>query len=372
MRILLAVFGLFLLTACNPSALSAKGLQIYGAQLSPDAAKAAVIVIDRTDRSRTELLIYDISRNSFQELPRLETGWYPHHAAFSSDNSLLAVSAVCPTICSDDTDLSRLMLFSFKTGQWRTVVSGDGWRSEPVFLPGDNSLLYKRARLLVTENRQMLAIEPQPAIAEIATGEETAFSVNNERYYSLSSPSIGADGAIYFWIVAPSGDVRDAFRQAYVEHGKDGSAAIDFPVRLPVSDLSTDGKALGLPELAPGPFHDTGPGGISNYLVSGDGQRRVFKAAMTTEADRFEEVFFVVENGVRRQVLSTQILGGGFSISHDGRKALLKGDAKIRTSDNPQRSPTGWDLFLLDLDSGEIQRLPVREWVEQKAAATEN
>lgn len=201
--------AIMLLAACGARPSSAEP-EIYTAGLSPDATKAAVIVIDKADRTRTELLIYDIASASFTNPPALEAGWYPNSASFSGDNRHLAVSADCPRDCTDETDLSRLLVLDMTSNEWRTLVSGPGRRSAPSFLAGDEGLLFVNAELFVSKpSGQLLSLNPKPAVADMATGEINTLDVDIGLTTTMYQPTFGPDGAIYFsTIMAGTRDPR--------------------------------------------------------------------------------------------------------------------------------------------------------------------
>jgi hypothetical protein len=182
--------------------------------------------------------------------------------------------------------------------------------------------------------------------ADIYTGEEKPLALAEDKFDLYAFAQIGADTAIYF-VGATHEDIGFAW----------------LPYRLPIKKVGKELVVIGRPTLLEDIWSFAGRRNVLRLEMSADGRRTVFLSVAGTSASGIKEQIQVVENGAARVVLSTHIHILGLSLSADGRTILLLGDPLRRVPGAPHRRRDGgfYDFFLVDVDSGAIRELPLRQ-----------
>ena len=315
-------------------------------------------VAERSDNEVQYVVVYDIASTEFRKLPAIQDGWVPVDPVYSNDRSQVAVGALCLHDCSDADDRTRIMAFDLSGEEWRTVVSGQGWQSGPVFLPGDQEILLVRGRLLDPSfGFRLRVIDPEPAIASLATGEFRTYSVDNAEFFKLFGLQFGPGPRIYFRATGPSAEGLKAQIQQQNNSSSDISI-LPYYISLDGSlQLSKSGKypsifeeiltAARIPE-------------VTKFEVSSLTGRVLFTAAKVIGERRYGEQYYVYEGGVLRESIATGIQTNRLSLSADGKTALILGDPERRGFEGGF-----WDVFLLDVDRDALVPLPLRSRVNE-------
>jgi hypothetical protein len=235
---------------------------------------------------------------------------------------------------------------------WRTVVSGDGYRSSPVFLSGGRRILYAHSRVRRIHDDKIDTTHPEPAIADLASGREQVLSLGKVSFYAILSPQKGADSAIYFIGIAPRDESLEA---QIVGLGRGFRNISPLPYRLSVRDIQGTTRVTEPPELA----KDIAsiPSEAFGQFEFADGGHRLIFSSFDSHSRRdalVEETLYLVEDGNSRLLLRTLINIKRIGLSGDGRTILILGD--------PYRSARGlWDFFLFNSDTGALRSLPLLE-----------
>jgi hypothetical protein len=274
----------------------------------------------------------------------------------------VAVSAICFEGCSDKSDLTRIFIFDLPSGSWRTAVSGKGYRGSPRFTPSGEILLYAGGKLKIRSNGGFAPLDTKLLIATVKTGEEKPFALDEENFYALVNAQVGADSAIYFLGIDPQ-DIN--LKQKIKLMQKDSGQFAILPYRVPIKMAGRELGVTGSPALLEDISSFAGTSDVLRFELSADGRRIVFLSSVSVSRSRVKERIQVVEKGAARVVLTTDILTKELSLSADGRTILLLGDPHRRGRDGLD------DLFLLDVDSGTIRELPLRQRINIKIENSE-
>jgi hypothetical protein len=326
--------------------------EIRSGRLSADASQI-VMIVQRVETLDYKVLLYNRASDELRLLPSLPANWLPDSPVFSHDGRRIALDAQCLQPCRGTDDRTRLMMLELSGGDWRTVVSGKGWRSGPRFLPGDERLLYTGGDILDSDLTGLRPYRNGPAVADIATGTETLLPMGRPDFFMVFGAQVGPGPAIYFSAMNPK---NETLRKMLIRRGVDLG---QFPLlvwRLPVA-----GPALtptGPIELVEDIFR-VDRRGVSQLTIVDDGRLMVFEIVDFSAEDGKVERFLALENGVIREVARTRTLVRQFSASHDGTTGLVLGDPGRNSRDAAVN-----DFFLVDMTTGEILPLPLRQRVQ--------